>query len=169
MRRRPRPEQSAISGASSVSPKDPGDPKARAIKLLARREHSARELKRKLEARGIEAEQAASVVAELAQEGWQSDGRYAELLVRSRVSQGYGPLRITAELKIAGVPTDQIHAALEEAGTDWRARAAEVRAKHFRQLPKTTAERARQYRYLLSRGFDTGHVQAVLKGEDFDD
>lgn len=194
MRRRPTPEQSAISGASSVEgpapqARDPSVasrhgqrpralrdkqalselPKARAIKLLARREHSARELKRKLEARGVGEQQASDAVAELSREGWQSDARYAELLVRSRVSQGYGPLRIEAELKMAGVPAEQIHAALEEAGTDWRTLAAEVHAKHFRELPKTSTERAKHYRYLQGRGFDGGQIQAALKGDAFED
>lgn len=147
------------------SNKDPGDPKARAVKLLARREHSARELKRKLEARGIGEAQASEAVAELNREGWQSDERYAEMLVRSRVSQGYGPVRIAAELKMAGVPAEQARAALEEAASDWRALAAEVHAKHFADLPKTSAERAKQYRYLQGRGFDSSQISAALKGE----
>jgi regulatory protein len=145
--------------------KDPGDPKARAVKLLARREHSARELKRKLEARGIGEAQASEAVAELNREGWQSDERYAEMLVRSRISHGFGPVRIAAELKMAGVPSEQARAALEQTETDWRTLAAEAQAKHFAGLPKTSAERARQYRYLQGRGFDSSQISAALKGE----
>ncbi|MBI3171890.1 MAG: regulatory protein RecX [Hydrocarboniphaga effusa] len=145
--------------------KEPGDPKARAIKLLARREHSARELKRKLEARGIGEEQASAAVAELNREGWQSDERYAEMLVRSRISQGFGPVRIAAELKMAGVPAEQSRSALEQAGADWRALAVEVQAKHFADLPKSSAERAKQYRYLQGRGFDSSQIESALKGD----
>src|SRR5688572_6298245 len=100
--------------------KRPIDPKTQALKLLARREHSARELKRKLTARGIAPDEAAAAVEHAATEGWQSDGRYAGMLVRTRVANGYGPVRIEAELEVAGVPAEQIRAALDDAAVDWR-------------------------------------------------
>lgn len=146
--------------------KQPVDPKTQALKLLARREHSARELKRKLTARGIADEDADSAVAHATAEGWQSNPRYAEMLVRTRVAGGYGPVRIEAELEVAGVPGDEIRAALDAAGVDWRALAAEVHTKKFGALPKSSAERAKQYRYLQGRGFDSSQIAAALKGED---
>ena len=146
-------------------PKKPIDPKTQALKLLARREHSARELKRKLAARGISDDDAAAAVEHASAENWQSDARYAEMLVRTRVAGGYGPLRIEAELEVAGVPSDQIRAALEGAAVDWREQAAGVHAKKFGTPPKSAAERAKQYRYLQGRGFDSSQISAVLKGE----
>jgi regulatory protein len=146
-------------------PKEPADPKARAVRLLARREHSARELKRKLAQRGVSAADAASAIEELNKAGWQSDERYAEMLVRSRVSQGYGPVRIEAELEVAGVSAEGIRAALDAAGIDWREHAREAHAKKFGAPPKSSAERARQYRYLAGRGFDSSQIGAVLKGD----
>ena len=143
----------------------PVDPKTQALKLLARREHSARELKRKLAARGITDDQAAAAVEHAIAENWQSDARYAGMLVRTRVGAGYGPLRIEAELEVAGVPLEQIRAALDEASVDWRALAIEVHAKKFATLPRTSAERARQYRYLQGRGFDASQISAALKGD----
>ena len=145
-------------------PKEPADPKARAVKLLARREHSARELKRKLEQRGIGAGEAAETVAQLAKDGWQSDARYTEMLVRSRISQGFGPVRIEAELRQAGVSGEQASEALRAAAPDWKRLAAEAQARHFAALPKTSAERAKQYRYLAGRGFDSSQISAALKG-----
>ena len=147
-------------------PKKPLDPKTQALKLLARREHSARELARKLKACGIADDEATSAVSHAATEGWQSDARYAGMLVRTRVAGGYGPVRIEAELEVAGVPADQIRAALDEAAVDWRALAIEVHAKKFGRAPKTSAERAKHYRYLQGRGFDASQVSAALKGED---
>src|SRR5687767_12564106 len=67
-------------------------PLQRALGLLVRREHSRKELTRKLLARGVERDEAEAAVARLAGEGWQDDVRFAELLVRSRASTGYGPL-----------------------------------------------------------------------------
>lgn len=146
-------------------PKKPLDPKTQALKLLARREHSARELKRKLAARGVSDDDAAAAVEHAMAENWQSDARYAGMLVRTRIAGGYGPVRIAAELEVAGVPSDQIRAALDEADVDWRALAVEVHAKKFGLVPKSSAERAKQYRYLQGRGFDAGQISAALKRE----
>src|SRR5690349_12912870 len=149
-------------------PKKPPDPKTQALKLLARREHSARELKRKLAARGITDDEAAAAVEHAIAENWQSDARYAGMLVRTRVSGGYGPARIEAELEVAGVPSEQVRAALDEAAVDWTALAVEVHAKKFGRAPKTSAERAKQYRYLQGRGFDSSQIAAALKGSGDD-
>lgn len=149
-------------------PRQPTDPKARAIALLARREHSARELERKLKAKGVSGDEAASAVQSVKAEGWQSDARYAEMLVRSRIAQGYGPLRIEAELRQAGVPGDQAAAAMDSSGADWRELAREAHAKKFGTPPANSAERAKQYRFLQGRGFGGGEIGAVLKG-DFED
>ena len=145
--------------------RQPLDPKAQALKLLARREHSARELKRKLEARAVGKDEAAAAVADVTAAGWQSDERYAEMLVRTRVSRGYGPVRIEAELRVAGVPSNKIREALDNAGVDWRAHATEVHAKKFGAAPRSSAERAKQYRYLQGRGFDSSQISAALKGD----
>ena len=146
-------------------PKKPIDPKTQALKLLARREHSARELKRKLAARGVSDDDAAAAVEHAMAENWQSDARYAGMLVRTRIAGGYGPVRIEAELEVAGVPSDQIRAALDEAAVDWRELAAEVHAKKFGRPPKSSTERAKQYRYLQGRGFDAEQISAALKGD----
>jgi regulatory protein len=147
-------------------PKKPIDPRTQALKLLARREHSARELKRKLKARGISDEDATSAVAHATAEGWQSNPRYAGMLVRTRIAGGYGPVRIEAELEVAGVPREEIRAALDSAEVDWSALACEVHAKKFGAPPRSSAERAKQYRYLQGRGFDAGQISAALKGKD---
>jgi regulatory protein len=148
-----------------MKPKKPPDPKTQALKLLARREHSARELKRKLAARGITDDDAAAAVEHAIAENWQSDARYAEMLVRTRAANGYGPVRIEAELEVAGVPAEQVRAALENADVDWQEKAREVQARKFGSLPKSSAERAKQYRFLQGRGFDSSQIGAALKGE----
>ncbi|SFF39319.1 regulatory protein [Fontimonas thermophila] len=132
-----------------------------ALRLLARREHSAAELAEKLKRRGHG--EARAIVDRLAAEGWQSDARYAQMLVRHRIEQGYGPLRIRAELAAARVPDAQVRAALDDADVDWLARCAALRARKFRNAPGTPAEWRRQYRYLASRGFSAETVRAVLK------
>src|SRR5690606_33006319 len=78
-------------------------PLQRAIGLLSRREHSRTELTRKLCHKGLPVEEVESAVARLASDGWQDDTRFAEFLVRSRVSGGHGPIRIRAELATHGL------------------------------------------------------------------
>jgi regulatory protein len=150
--------------------KDPADPQSarlRALRWLARREHSAAELKRKLAHRGVAEHAAAEAVESLSRSGWQSDARYVESFVRMRVGQAYGPLRIRAELETAGVAQTLIDSAL--AGIDWKALASAAHAKRFGGAPQSAAQWQKQYRYLASRGFEPEQIYAVLKpAADFD-
>lgn len=146
----------------SREPLTPDQARARALRALGRREHSARELEAKLAAQGFE-EAAPKVVEELQRAGWQSDERYAELLVRSRVAQGYGRLRIEAELASRGVADAAIRAALAQAQCDWAALAAEIRTRKFGAGPQSLSERQKQYRFLAGRGFEAQQIDFALK------
>ncbi|MBL6752149.1 MAG: regulatory protein RecX [Nevskia sp.] len=146
-------------------PPDAEQARTRALRLLARREHSARELQHKLAVRGVEQAQAAAVVGELAQAGWQSDARYVGSLVRSRVAQGYGPLRIESELIAAGVAEPLAREALAGAGADWAQLAEDLRRRKFGALPAAAAQWQKQYRHLAARGFEARHIYRALKSE----
>lgn len=137
----------------------------RALRALARREHSAAELKRKLQDRGHPEPAAAEVVENLSRAGWQSDARYAAMLLRSRIAQGYGPQRIEAELEQAGIAPAEIAAAMQAAGTDWKALAGTLHARRFRSAPASAADWQKQYRYLAARGFTPEQIHAALKHE----
>jgi regulatory protein len=154
-----------VSSRKSKDPNEPGAARTRALRLLARREHGARELEYKLAQRGIDQERAAEVVGELARSGWQSDARYVTSLVRTRVAQGFGPLRIESELEAAGVAEPLIRETLAAAGADWKALAIEVHARKFGQIPKSGPEWQKQYRHLAGRGFDSEQIYAALKRE----
>lgn len=140
-----------------------GAPRAelQAIKLLARREHSARELTRKLAARGHDQEEIAQALESLRRQRLQSDERFAAEYVRSRRASGFGPVRIRLELQERGIDRAVLSAVLQEA--DWVQRCAEVRAKRFGVEPVQNAtERARQQRYLAYRGFTAEQMAAAL-------
>ena len=143
-------------------------PQARdaALRLLGRREHSARELKSKLLARGLEGEAADEIVGNLSESGWQSDARYAEMLVRSRLAQGYGPLRIEAEMRQAGIDGEAIRQALDGAGEDWDAVLHRAWERRFGTPAGNLAERQKQYRYLMGRGFSPSAISRLLKHDD---
>lgn len=147
-RRRRRPEPSPIQ---------------RALGLLTRREHSRRELLRKLEQRGVPAEDAGAAVGKLAEAGWQDDARFAESLVRSRAQAGYGPAWIRAELGTHGLREDEVAAALEGGEHDWaEVAAALVRRRFGEGGPHGIEQRRKAMDLLLRRGFGFDHAQAAL-------
>lgn len=147
----------------------PAEVRERALGLLARREHSQRELTRKLLERGLPAELVADAVAQLAVEGLVSNARYADTLTRTRRHRGHGPRRIQAELRQRGLAADEIAPAMAADETDWLAQARAARAKRFGPLlPPNQKERVRQARFLAGRGFTTEQIrQALGETEDF--
>jgi len=135
-----------------------------ALRLLARREHSHQELVLKLAAKGFQIQDVTGVIDRLAEKGLQSDLRFAESFTRYRISRGQGPLRIRAELQQRGVGNELITTALDSEGVNWLELAKEQRCKRFGQsIPETTAEQARQQRFLHQRGFSSEHVWSMFK------
>jgi regulatory protein len=137
------------------------------MNLLARREHSARELHDKLLARGFEAAVIAEALDTLSREGLLSDERFVESFVHSRINRGAGPLRIQAELRQRGVAEALIRDGLDERDPAWLERAEAVRCKKFGPaIPREFRDKARQMRFLQYRGFSSEQVRRVLRDED---
>ena len=135
--------------------------------FLARREYGRSELIRKLADKGYERSVAEEAVARLNDEGLQSDVRFAESFVQSRINQGKGPVRIRQELGQRGIGDAAIEAALEEAAPDWYALAREIRLKKFgRTRPTDFKEKARQMRFLQYRGFEQDTIQAAVGADE---
>jgi len=134
-----------------------------AVRLLARREHSRRELERKLAQRGHDAATVAAALDALAGEGLQSDARFAEAYVRSRVERGYGPLRIAAELDERGVAAELTRPLLDDDAEIWLARCREAHARRFAAAPAGLRERSRQSRFLAARGFTGEQIRRTLE------
>jgi len=146
----------------------PDNPYPTAIALLARREHSARELTRKLCDKGYDAAAVRDCIEQLQRERLQSDERYAESYASSRADKGYGPLRIRAELLERGVAEELIEQQLASLEVQWHVLAGEVRRKRFGgRLPKDFKERAQQSRFLQYRGFAHEQIRAVFN-DDFE-
>lgn len=137
------------------------------MRLLARREHSARELADKLVRRGFDAEVVGDAVAELAAGGWQSDQRFTEQYVRERVDKGEGPLKIRAALSERGIDGSRAEAALAAFDEEWIDRARAVCRRRFGDRPPASwNERARRARYLQQRGFPLEVAQQVTAFDD---
>ncbi|MGH8596513.1 MAG: regulatory protein RecX [Gammaproteobacteria bacterium] len=146
-----------------MSDEDAARLRAAALAALARREHSRRDLQRKLSVRGFPAGAIACVLDELAAVRLQSDTRYAEMTIRSRAERGYGPRRIGVELKQHGTADELIRLAFNDVDFDWCALARQADHKKFGTQPGDSPEtRAKRRRFLEYRGFDPEHIKAVL-------
>lgn len=142
---------------------NPADIRLAAMNLLARREHSIRELRGKLLRRFPDDETINEQLNRLVEERLQSDVRFAESYARQRISRGYGPLRLREELRERGVSEDDATAAMEELGIDWRAVATEVIHKKFGTLVAVDLkEKARRARFMQYRGFCGDHYKDLL-------
>lgn len=134
--------------------------------LLARRDHSRKELARKLVKKGHEEPAVVEALQGLASERLLDDGRYAETYIQSRADKGYGPLRIRMELQERGVDDALVAEYLDERDAAWRKRAHAVRDKRFGgELPQEYKEKARQMRFLQYRGFSGEQIRAALDSE----
>ena len=143
--------------------------------LLVRREQSERELKTKLDRSGYSRDESATAIEELQSQEYQSDARFAELLARSRSANGYGPRRISAELKSHGIADADISAAINALDCDWRDLAFRQLQRHYGRKPSADVkERGRRAAFLLRRGFDAATVSVLTRadigdpGDEFD-
>jgi regulatory protein len=142
---------------------NPIEARKKAMDYLARREHGRAELINKLSKFGFEANTADDAVAELVDDNLQSDERFVEAFISSRISQGKGPVKIRAELRERGIASSVIEIGLEDADQDWYALASQVRDKKFgSERPADFTDKAREMRFLQSRGFDTDQIQAAV-------
>ena len=154
-------------GKSPKKELPPGDDLSRArvkaVDLLARREHSVRELERKLVRKGIPKEIADQVISGLSGKGMVSDDRFAHSFVRQRATRGHGPVRIKAELAERGLDAQTIACHLPQGAVDWEAIARTVRLRKYGSpIPRTFAERAKQGRFLQYRGFTADQIQRAF-------
>ena len=147
-------------------PAEPASPDAarqKAIGLLARRDFGSKELKGRLARAGYEAGAADAAVTDLEDERLVNDERYVESAVAARVARGRGPIRIGLDLKRLGLAKDLVDRAVDAKSPEWAARADELRRRRFGPAaPADAAERTRQVRFLLYRGFSSEHVRAAL-------
>lgn len=137
--------------------------RTKALDLLARREHSRKELRVKLRSRGFDSDEVDAVVEGLADQGLQSDDRFLESFVEARIARGQGPLKIAAELRTRGVSGAIVTATLDLHAQRWNDLARTLRERRFGlALPAEDKERATQMRFLAQRGFTNGQARAAF-------
>lgn len=140
----------------------------RAMNILARREHSRAELTRKLVPHA-EADEVEALLDQLEQENLLSNSRYVDMLAHARAGK-HGSLRLKADLREKGVSESEMRDALEAARMQDLEAARAVWQKKFgaqsAEVNNVAAERARQYRFLASRGFPSEVIRRVIGGLD---
>ena len=126
----------------------------RAMNFLARREHTVHELTQKLVKAEFDIDDVLNTINRLTEQDLQSDQRFTENYTRYRSNRGFGSQKIRQELNERGVAIELINDALYETNIDWFTLAIIVRCKRFgEQSPVDFKERAKQQRFLQSRGF----------------
>jgi regulatory protein len=171
---------SELSSKSKERTKQSPSLKARALRLLSLREYSRKSLGAKLaesEARwaklgGEQAEQTSEstksqievVLDDFEARGWLSDERFAEALVRRR-SERYGMRRIADELERAGVDSSKSAKLMKSLKETEYQRAYDLWARKYGELAQDQKERARQYRFLASKGFSSDVVGKIIGGQ----
>ena len=135
--------------------------KARALRLLARREHTRAELARKLAPDAESPEVLEVLLGQLEGRKQLSDERYAEARAH-RLSQKFGALRVRRELVAKGVEREAAARFAADAEKTDLARARSILARKYRTAATSPSERARRMRFLLSRGFSGDVIRRAL-------
>ncbi|MDB5990224.1 MAG: recX [Herbaspirillum sp.] len=139
--------------------------KARALRYLSMREHSRLELTRKLSRYAQEDDDIEALLDTLEAANFQSQSRFAESLVHRRAHR-FGNSRIAMELQSHGLDADTLTIAKAGLAADEAARAREVWRKKFSHPPQDAAERGKQMRFLLQRGFSHSAIQAAMRAAE---
>jgi regulatory protein len=147
---------------------EPGDLRERALRLLARREHSRQELARKLALAGFSADEVAPLLDEFEAKNWLSDRRFAESYVADHRAKS-GSVKLAYELRQRGVGDKLIESVLNEHCDSELERALAVWQKKFSAAAADAAARARQIRYLQGRGFTSDAIRKVIAASGGDE
>lgn len=137
--------------------------KGRALRLLSQREHSRAELERKLASYEEQPGELARVLDELQARDFISEARVVQSVLHQRAAR-LGGARIRQELQAKGIDAEAVAEAVRGLQETELARARALWQRRFGQAPADARERARQTRFLLSRGFSGETAARVLRG-----
>ena len=137
-----------------------------AIDLLSRRDHSRQELAQKLKQKGGLDDDIQQVLDWCSAENYQSESRYAVLLVRSKINKGYGPLYLSQAAREQGITKELLTQTIESLEVDWFALALAQYQKKYGGTPvEDFQDKQKRMGYLQRRGFNGAQIQYALKPE----
>lgn len=136
--------------------------KGRALQLLSQREHSRTELERKLAPHEEVPGELAQALDELQARDFINDGRVIESVINHRAGK-LGAARLKQELAAKGLGGEAVAQALAALKDTELERAREVWHKKFGEPAQDPRERAKQVRFLLTRGFAAEVVSKLVR------
>lgn len=144
--------------------------KSAAVAHLARRDYSRQEIQIKLTQKGFDDAEIQQALDYCESQGFQSDERYAQLLVRSHIAKGHGTMRIMQAMAQKGLDRACIQLAIDNSDCDWFELAKTKAIKKF-QTPKTKdpKEKAKRIRYLVGQGFSFDQIAYALDYDPYDE
>ena len=135
-----------------------------AMGMLAGREYLQSQLAEKLAKKFDKSSFIPEVLERLVDENLQSDQRFIEAFIRSRISRGQGETRIRLELKQRGANLALVSQLLAEAEVDWYELALQTATNKFGQSqPADAKEKAKRMRFLQYRGYNFDQINYALK------
>ncbi len=137
--------------------------KEKAIALLARREHSQLELRKKLQLRGFAENEIQSTLEWVKNKGYQDEARFCDSYIRQRISAGFGPVRIQKELVERGVSKHLLEASEPWQSADWQGQIERLVQRRFDTPCQSRHEYQKRARFLMGRGFTIDQIIQVLK------
>lgn len=150
------------ASAAEAAPDSGAELKARALRHLARREHSRAELARKLAPFAPSPEALEQLLDALAAKRQLSDERYAELRTH-QLQRKYGAARIRLDLKAKGVAQELLERVCAAGELE---RASSILQRKYRTPARSREERARRMRFLQGRGFSHETIRKLLSSDD---
>ncbi|MBD3813158.1 MAG: recombination regulator RecX [Betaproteobacteria bacterium] len=144
---------------------EPGNLRERALRLLARREHSRAELALKLGQAGFVQHDIEALLDEFEGKNWQSDQRFAESYVADHRARA-GSVKLAYDLRQRGIDDSIIQTVLNKNRDSEMERAREVWRKKYGAPPADAADKARQMRFMQSRGFTLEAIRQALDSPD---
>ncbi len=134
------------------------------FRLLTRREHSYKELIEKLAVKGFDRFESQAIVDVLAEQGWQSDQRFAESYTRYRIKKGFGPIKICFELQQRGIVNFDLDSTLYDLADDWNEIIESVYLKKYSdEKLLLKKEWLKRNRFLQQRGFSSEMISVFFK------
>lgn len=169
----PTPKPSSDTSSSRVQrARTPLSVTAKAIQALSYRDLSKAQLRKKLLATSFEepltTEKLEQTIHKLESLGYLDDQRYARNQART-MARRMGNRKIAYQLKQKGLNSADIDEVLGELKDSEFERAYQVWLKKFGQLPEDRAQKDKQIRFLMNRGFSLSCIYQILRGQVIDE
>jgi regulatory protein len=138
--------------------------RASALASLCMREHSVKELSEKLARKEYKQESIEVVIKECLDSNYLNEQRFAEIYWRSRARKGFGPNKISQELKFKGISSSMADKTMNQEELDFNEVVQRVYQKKFKgKLIEDFKDKAKRQNYLYQRGFPMELIRLVIE------